>query len=428
MNDTAHAALLARRRRLLGPAYRLFYDPPLHIVRGEGVWLYDAAGRRYLDVYNNVAHVGHCHPHVVEAICKQSQTLNTHTRYLHEAALDYAERLTAEFPDELGVCMLCCTGSEANELAVRLARAWTDGEGVIVTEFAYHGNTTTLAQLSTTHTDVQRGPDVATCPAPDVYRGCYRSGDACAGHKYAALVDEARQQLSRTGIRPAALLLDTMFSTDGILTAPPDYFRRAVELVRQAGAVFIADEVQPGFGRTGDCMWGFQRYGVVPDIVTLGKPMGNGHPVAAVIAKPHIVQRFAEQARYFNTFGGNPVSCAAAAAVLDVMEREQLQRSALAVGAYLKAELKKLQQRHEVVGDIRGHGLFIGLELVRNRDTLEPAAEEATKLVKGLCDEGVLTGITGRHQNVLKLRPPMVFNQQHAAQLIDALDTVLQSI
>lgn len=427
MTDATEGNLIDRRRRLLGPAYRLFYDSPLQIVRGEGVWLYDAEGRKYLDVYNNVAHVGHCHPCVVEALRKQAETLNTHTRYLHETALDYAERLTASFPDELSVCMYCCTGSEANELAVRLARAYTGGDGVVVTEYAYHGNTTALAQLSTTHSYVQRGPEVATCTAPDTYRGPYRAGDNQAGHKYATTVEEALQQQLRSGIRPAALILDTMFSTDGILTAPTDYFHRTVELVHRAGAVFIADEVQPGFGRTGDFMWGFQRYGVVPDIVTLGKPMGNGHPLSAVIAKPQIVQRFAERARYFNTFGGNPVSCAVGMAVLDVMEREQLQRSALTVGRHLKSELTKLQHRHELIGDVRGHGLFLGLELVRNRDSLEPAGEEAAAIVNGLRNRGVLTGMTGRCQNVLKLRPPLVFNRQHADQLIDALDAELQA-
>lgn len=420
--------LLERRQRLLGPAYRLFYDQPLHIVRGEGVWLYDADDRPYLDVYNNVAHVGHCHPDVVDALRRQAETLNTHTRYMHETTVDYAERLTAEFPDELDVCMYCCTGSEANELAVRIAKGFTGAEGMIVTEHAYHGNTSALAQLSTTHAYVQRGPEIQTCCAPNLYRGPYRVGDANAGSKYAALVEESLHEFHRQGIRPAALLLDTFFSTDGILTAPPDYLRRAVGLVREAGGVFVADEVQPGFGRTGDHMWGFERYGIVPDIVTLGKPMGNGHPLAAVVAKSHIVERFAEHARYFNTFGGNPVSCAVGMAVLDVMERERLQQNALAVGDRLKKGLGKLQDKYELIGDLRGHGLFMGLELVLDRETREPASRQAAAIVNGLRNSGVLTGITGRDENVLKIRPPMVFSHENARQLVDAMDKVFQAV
>ncbi len=420
--------LLDRRKRLLGPAYRLFFDQPLHLVRGDGVWLYDEDDRPYLDVYNNVAHVGHCHPHVVDALRKQAETLNTHTRYLHETAVEYAARLMEEFPDELDVCMYCCTGSEANELAVRIARAYAGGEGVIVTEHAYHGNTGTLSQLSTTHTYVQRGPEVQTCTAPNSFGGPYRSGDAHLGRKYTAFVEDALRELRTHGIQPAAIFLDTFFSTDGILTAPPDYFHRVVELVRNSGGLFIADEVQSGFGRTGDHMWGFQRYDIVPDIVTLGKPMGNGHPLAAVIVKRHIVERFAEHARYFNTFGGNPVSCAVGMAVLDVMERENLQQNAFVVGGYLKEELGKLQSKHELIGDIRGHGLFIGVELVLNRETLEPASGEAAAIVNDLRNRGVLIGTTGPDENVLKLRPPMVFNRENARQLVDALDAALMEV
>ena len=420
--------LLARRGRLLGGAYRLFYDRPLHIVRGQGVWLYDADGRAYLDVYNNVAHVGHCHPHVVDALRLQAETLNTHTRYLHETVLDYAERLTSLFPDELSVCMFACSGSEANELALRIAKAGSGGTGVIVTECAYHGNTTTLTELSTTHAYERRGPHVKTCVAPDTYRGPYRSGEADLGKKYAAHVGRALDELRQDGIQPAALLLDTIFSTDGILTAPADYFPEALERVRAAGGLFIADEVQPGFGRTGDCTWGFQRYGVVPDIVTLGKPMGNGHPLSAVITTPRLVEKFAENARYFNTFGGNPVSCAVGLAVLEVLERERLQDHARTVGGQLKRELTRLQAKHDVIGDVRGHGLYLGVELVRDRATLEPARNEAAAVVNGLRDRGVLIGLTGRDDNVLKLRPPMAFNEQHVDQLVESLDATLRAL
>lgn len=413
---------------MLGGAYRLFYDRPLHLVRGDGVWLYDAQGRAYLDVYNNVAHVGHCHPHVTDALRRQAETLNTHTRYLHQTMLDYAERLGSLFPGELGVCMFACSGSEANELALRIAKAATGGDGVIVTEHAYHGNTNALTELSTTQAYARRGAHVKTCPAPDTYRGPHRSGQSDLGGKYAAHVGRALDEFREQAIPPAAFLVDTIFSTDGILTAPDDYFSKVVEQVRAAGALFIADEVQPGFGRTGDSMWGFERYGVVPDLVTLGKPMGGGHPLAAVVATPRLMEKFADGARYFNTFGGNPVSCAVGLAVLDVLEQEQLQDNARIVGAHLKEELARLRSKHELIGDVRGRGLYLGVELVRDRQTLEPADTEASAVFNGLCDRGVLIGLTGRHDNVLKLRPPLVFSHENARQLIDALDATLAAI
>lgn len=428
MNHRTDEQILSRRQHLLGPAYRLFYDRPLHLVRGDGVWLYDADGRAYLDVYNNVAHVGHCHPHVVEAIHRQAATLNTHTRYLHETVLDYAERLTSQLPDELSVCMFACSGSEANELALRIARTCTEGEGVIVTEHAYHGNTTALAQVSTTHKYVQRDATISTCPAPNTYRFPFAASGGDLGKRYAATVGNSLEAFRAAGVRPAAFLVDTLFATDGILTAPPGYFTDAVARVREVGGLFIADEVQPGFGRTGEGMWGFEQHGVVPDIVTMGKPMGNGHPLAAVVARRPLVERFAETARYFNTFGGNPVSCAAGMAVLDVLERERLQQNARDVGALLKAELVKLQARHEIVGDVRGQGLFLGMELVRDRESLEPASLEAQQLVNDLRDRGVLTGLTGRYDNVLKIRPAMVFSPDNARQLIDALEAALEAI
>ncbi|RYY69270.1 MAG: aminotransferase class III-fold pyridoxal phosphate-dependent enzyme, partial [Comamonadaceae bacterium] len=324
-------ALMERRARVLGPAYRLFYETPLHPVRGEGVWLYDADGKRYLDAYNNVASVGHCHPHVVEAIARQAGILNTHTRYLHEGVLDYAERLLATMPSELAHAMFTCTGSEANDLAMRIARAHTKAEGLIITRFAYHGVTSAIAAASPSLGKfVQLGDSVRTVPAPD----SYRIAPSDMGPAFAAGVREAIADLKAKGMRPAALLVDTSFSSDGIFTDPPGFLLEAVEAVREAGGVFIADEVQAGLGRTGDAMWGFQRHGVVPDIVTMGKPLGAGHPLAGIAIHPAVLAAFGRECRYFNTFGGNPVSMAAGMAVLDVVEREGLVANAQRVGAY----------------------------------------------------------------------------------------------
>lgn len=411
--------LVARRERLLGPAYRLFYDKPLHIVKGEGAWLIDAKGRRYLDMYNNVPHVGHCHPRVVEALHRQQQTLNTHTRYLHENVLDYAERLTGLLPDGLDIAMFSCTGSEANELALRLARGYTGNYGVIVTSFAYHGNTWEIAKLSTEE-PFPGGPGkgVATVHVPDLYRG-YREADA-AEH-YAAQVAEAAATLQARGVGVAAMIVDTIFSSEGVVTLPPSYLARAKSIVNDAGGVFIADEVQPGFGRTGSHFWGFERQDIVPDIVTMGKPMGNGHPLSATVVRRDIVESFAKQAHYFNTFGGNPVSSAAGLAVLDVIEEEQLQQNALQVGNYIRQGLEKLAERFELIGDVRGSGFFIGVELVSDRRTKTPAADKAGWIVENLRDRGVLISSTGPADNVLKLRPPMVLKVEEADFMLNEL-------
>ncbi len=421
------ADLLARRERRMGAAYRLFYSRPLHLVRGEGVWLYDSDGRKYLDVYNNVPHVGHCHPRVVAAVSAQLATLNTHTRYLHQNVLELAERLTALMPPELNTCMFACTGSEANELALRIARAATGGTGVIVTAHAYHGNTGALAELSGSYgSSGSPGPWVATVPAPDPYRGPHRGADAA--ERYAEEVGAAIDRLISAGIRPAALLVDTIFSADGIVSAPPGFLALAAERIRAAGGLLIADEVQAGFGRTGERWWGFERHRVVPDLVTMGKPMGNGYPLAAVVAGAETIARFAKHTRYFNTFGGNPVAAAAGVAVLDVMARERLRENAHSTGAWLQQALGELAARHDRIGDVRGAGLFVGAELVRDHSTREPATGEAAAVVEGLRERGVLIGATGPHDNVLKMRPPLAFNREHAALLIEALDDTLARV
>ena len=418
--------MLERRRQLLGPAYKLFYDNPVHIVRGEGVWLFDANGRKYLDMYNNVPHVGHCHPRVVEALSKQAATLNTHTRYLHENILEYAERLTGHFEQELDLAMFCCTGSEANELAMRIARTHTGGTGFIATSFAYHGNTKATFEITTSDIPEDERPDyIATVPVPDPYRGLYTGPDA--GENYAAHVHEAIETLESRGVKLAAFIIDTIASSGGVVSPPAGYLSMIAKIVRDAGGLFIADEVQPGFGRTGNNFWGYQADGFVPDLVTMGKPMGNGHPLAGIVTRSDIVEPFAAKGRYFNTFGGNPVSCAAGLAVLDVLEQEDLQQNALEVGGYLVDGLRSVAERHAVIGDVRGSGFFLALELVEDRERKTPATSLARKVVNGLRDRGLLTSSIGPDANILKLRCPMVFSRENADYALDIIDTTLAS-
>ena len=402
--------LIRRRERLLGPAYRLFYARPLHLVRGDGVWLYDADGTAYLDVYNNVASLGHCHPRVVEAIARQAALLNTHTRYLHETVLALAERLLATLPPTLGHVMFTCTGSEANDLALRIARAATGGTGVIVTKLAYHGVTSAVAEFSPSLGDgVPLGRHVRVVPAPDGYRG-----DPAVGEAFAKNVSAALDDLRAAGVRPAMLILDSIFSSDGVYADPPGFLRAAVDAVHAAGALYVADEVQAGFGRTGTALWGFSRHGVLPDMVSMGKPMGNGHPVAGLALRPELVRDFGTQARYFNTFGGNPVSAAAAMAVLDVIEAEGIPARVAAVGAYLAGGLRRLAAEHAAIGDVRGAGLFMGVDLVTDRQSRAPDRDLATRVVNGLRERRVLISASGPGGNVLKIRPPLAFTKDNA--------------
>ncbi|KKC26114.1 4-aminobutyrate aminotransferase [Sphingomonas sp. SRS2] len=410
--------LIERRARLLGPAYRLFYEQPLHLVRGDGVWLYDADDQPYLDVYNNVASIGHCHPRVVEAIQRQVATLNTHTRYLHETILDYAERLLATFPPELSQVLFTCTGSEANDLALRIAEAATGGTGVIVTELAYHGLTHAVSGMSPSlGAHVPRGPHVWTVPAP---RDARDIEDVGAG--FAAGVAAALAEMQSQGVRPAALFCDTIFSSDGIFSDPPGFLIEAVDAVRAAGGLFIADEVQPGFGRTGQAMWGFARHSVVPDMVSLGKPMGNGHPIAGLVVRPDIVAEFGANARYFNTFGGNPVSCAAGLATLSAIEEYGLVARAHSVGTYLREGLSALAGRDGRIAAVRGVGLFVGVELGEG-GLPDPAL--TGRIVNGLRERRVLISATGPSANVLKIRPPLVFGREHVDLLLAALTAEL---
>jgi len=419
----ADRALIARRERLLGPAYRLFYAHPLHIVRGEGVFLYDAEGRAYLDAYNNVACVGHGHPEVVDAIARQAAMLNTHTRYIHDGILNYADRLLATLSGGPRQMMFTCTGSEANDLALRVARAHTKGTGIIVTELAYHGVTEAVSRISPSLGRSAEGdPGVRLVPAPDRYRA--KGNDI--GAAFAAAVEEAIEDMRRAGISPAALIVDTIFSSDGVLPDPAGFLAPAVEVIHRAGGLFIADEVQPGFARTGP-MWGFMRHGIDPDLVTIGKPMGNGYPVAAMIAKAECLREFAEQSRYFNTFGGSPVACAAAMAVLDIIERERLGENARATGDYLRDRLGALAAKHDLIGDVRGAGLFVAAELVLDRANLTPAPAEAGAVVNRMREDGVIVSTTGTYGNALKIRPPLVFSRENADQFVEAFDRALSA-
>lgn len=423
--DDASAALIARRRRLLGPAYRLLYDQPLRPVRGEGVWLVEADGRRVLDCYNNVPSVGHCHPRVVEALSRQAATLNTHTRYLHETVLDYAERLLATLPAEIGHVIFTCTGSEANDLAVRVARSATGNEGFIVTANAYHGVTAAVAEMSPSlGAAVKRGSHVRTVPVPDVYR----DGAAGAAAAFTRAVEGAVASLAAAGMRPAALLFDTVLASDGVVVDPPGFVAGAVAAVRAAGGLFVADEVQAGLARTGSHMWGFERHGVVPDLVTVGKPMGDGHPVAALMARPAHLAEFGARSRYFNTFGGNPVSAAVGLAVLDVIRDEDLQGNAARTGRRLHDGLLDLGRRYPVIGDVRSAGLYLGVEIVSDPSARTPSAALAASIVDALRRAGVLVGTCGAHANVLKVRPPLPFGPDHADIFLERFDEVLRML
>lgn len=405
--------LIERRARALGPTYALFYDEPVHIVRAEGVWMYDAAGRKYLDAYNNVPVVGHCHPHVVEALARQARTLNTHTRYLGELPLALAEKLLPTFPREVGHVIYTCTGSEANDLAIRICKAVTGGTGFIITDFAYHGTTDVISGMSP-EDGTPLGPGVYAVPAP-----LGPEGPA----QFAANVRKTLDTMRAQNVRPAGLLVDTIFSSDGVVADPPGFLAAAAAEIRAAGGLFIADEVQPGFGRTGDHLWGFQRHGITPDLVTMGKPMGNGHPVSALAARPALLEAFARKTRYFNTFGGNTVSCAVALAVLEVIEKEQLVANARASGRHLREGISRLGKRFPWIKEARGAGLFIGVELSA-RDGVTARAE-AARITNDLRRHGVLIGTTGRDSNVLKIRPPLTITLAEVEFLLDALDRTL---
>jgi len=432
----SHAALVEDRNRRLGPSLSLSYRRPLHIVRGRGAWLYDIDGQPFLDCVNNVAHVGHSHPRVNEAARRQMAALNTNTRYLHETILEYTERLTTLFPSPLDVCFLVCSGTEANELALRMARTHTGKVGAVVLDGAYHGNSSSVVNLSPYKFNGPGGkglrPWVRMAPMPDLFRGIHRGPEREAAPLYAAHVGEAAAALETEptwfGDRPpgaAAFFHESILSCGGQIPLPAGYLAASYAAARERGAVCVADEVQVGFGRVGSHFWAFEEHGVVPDIVTLGKPIGNGHPLAAVITTREIAESFANGMEYFNTYGGNPVSCAIGLAVLDVIEEEGLRENAAIVGQRLLAGLEHLRDRHAPVGDARGRGLFTGIEFVREGDDLEPAADLADAAVQRMRDKGILLSTDGPDHNVIKMKPPLVFSEADADLLISGLDKVL---
>jgi 4-aminobutyrate aminotransferase-like enzyme len=421
MDDHSHASnLISRRTDALSCSYRLFYEEPFHPVRGEGVWLYDNAGKAYLDMYNNVPSVGHCHPKVSEALAAQATLLNTHTRYVHEIVIEYAETLLATLPGHIGQMVFTCTGSEANDLALRIAEHVTGGSGIVVTEAAYHGVTKAVAEISPA-LGLGIGDHVRTVAAPDAYR----RGSDNLGALFAADVAAAFADLEAAGHKPAALIVDTIFSSDGIFADPAGFLQPASEAARTAGALVIADEVQAGFGRLGDAFWGFARHGIEPDIVTMGKPMGAGHPVAGLAARKELLDSFGAYSRYFNTYAGNPVSSAVGMAVLEVIKEEGMQEHALAVGSFLREGLLGLANKHQVIGDVRGAGLFIGVELVQDKLTKKPNTEYTANLVNEMRRRQILLSSDGPAENVLKLRPPLPFSFNNASRFLDQLDAAL---
>ncbi|MDN5786734.1 aspartate aminotransferase family protein [Pseudorhodobacter sp.] len=415
---TTNETLSDRRARLMGPNVPTFYRKPVHIVRGNGVWLWDADGKRYLDCYNNVPHVGHCHPAVVKAIADQAAILNTHTRYHHELVLDYIERLTARLGHDISQCIMTCTGSEANDIALRMAQAMTGKIGVIATDNTYHGNTTATSALSSRRPPIGGYPaHVRRIPAPDHLRTPDPDGSIFAGHVAAAIAD-----LEANGIGFSGMMLCPVFANEGIPTVSPGFFAKAEAVIRAAGGIVMCDEVQPGFGRLGSHFWGHDWLELTPDVVTCGKPMANGHPVAAVLARPDVMAAFRNAFGYFNTFGGNPVSAAACLATLQVIDDEGLQDNAARVSAYVMERLHDL--RHPLLADVRGVGMFFGVEFVLDADNT-PATAFVEDLVEDMVARGFILNRIGRAGNTLKIRPPLTFSRENGDLLADALQDAL---
>ncbi len=418
------------RKQHLGKNMSISYRDPIKMVRGFGTYLLDDTGRRYLDTVNNVAHVGHEHPRVVAAGQRQMAVLNTNTRYLHENLVKFGEELLTTMPPTLNVAFLVNSGSEANELALRLAKNYTNQKDMIVSEVGYHGNTNGCVEISSYKFDGRGGTGAAShihvVPIPDVYRGLYRSEDPKAGSKYAAHVQESINSMAKLGRKPAALIFESVISCGGQVELPGNFLKEAYHYVHSAGGICVADEVQTGCGRCGDHFWAFQEHDVVPDIVTIGKPIGNGHPLGVVVTTQAIADAFKNGMEYFNTFGGNPVSCAIGLEVLKVIKDEGLQQNSKVIGDYLKAGLKNLMKEFEIIGDVRGPGLFIGFELVKDRLTKEPATEQASYFANRMRDKGILMSTDGPFNNVLKIKPPVVFSKTNSDFLLESIGVVLK--
>ncbi len=432
INEGDYSDLLEKRQKNIGRNLSIGYKENLKIVKGALQYLYDDKGKTFVDCVNNPSHVGHCHPVVVRRMQKQIATLNTNTRYLNDIILEYAEKLTATLPPQLSVCYFVNSGSEANDLAIRMSRHFTKQKDIIVLDHAYHGTSTLTMEMSPYKFDSKGGygkmPWIHKAINPDLYRGPYKYGDENAGKKYAADVQRIIEELEQEGKAPAVFICETLLGVGGQIPLPKHYLKTVYSLVREVGGVCIADEVQVGFGRVGDAFWGFELQDVVPDIIVLGKPIGNGHPLAAVIVTNKIADAFNNGLEYFNTFGGNPVSMTAGLAVLDVILEEEMQYHAKEVGNHLMDGLRGLMQKYPIISDVRGHGLFIGVEMVKDRITMEPAVPEIDIIVEKMKEKGYLLSTDGPLHNVLKIKPPMPFNQQNADEMLQVLDVVLTDL
>ena len=424
-----HKEILDQRRKYIGPSLSISYDVPLHIVRGEAQYLFDVKGNRYLDCVNNIQHVGHCHPKIVEAAQNQYKKLNTNTRYLDEAIVNYARNLTQTLPYGLDVCFFTNSGSEANDLAMRIARNYVQSKETIVLDGAYHGNLSSLIEISPYKHNGPGGsgtPDhVHVIPIPDPFRGQFR-GERCA-EQYANEVQKAIDRIQGRNRNSFTFISEALMGCGGQLILPVGFLQKSFELVKKAGGLCVADEVQIGFGRIGSHFWGFESESVVPDIVTMGKSMGNGHPLSAVITTHEIADTFNNGMEYFNSFGGNPVSCAVGQAVLNVIRDEGLQSHAEHVGNYLLQKLQSLQNDHDIIGDVRGRGLFIGIELVRDYE-LTPAVNEAHTIMNSMKEKGVLLSTDGPDHNVIKIKPPMIFSKDNALEVVRKIDETIAEL
>ncbi len=432
IKENDYSDLLKARQENIGRNLSIGYKDKLKIVKGALQYLYDDQGRTFVDCVNNPSHVGHCHPVVVRRMQKQIATLNTNTRYLNDTIIEYAAKLTATLPPALSVCYFVNSGSEANDLAIRMSRHYTKQKDLIVLDHAYHGTSTVAMEMSPYKFDSKGGsgqmPWIHKAINPDLYRGPYQYGDANAGEKYAADVQRIIEDLKTQGKAPAVFICETLLGVGGQIPLPENYLKTVYQSVRAAGGVCIADEVQVGFGRIGDHFWGFELQDVVPDIVVLGKPIGNGHPLAAVIVTNEIADAFNNGLEYFNTFGGNPVSMTAGLAVLDVIQEEEMQQHALEVGNHLMNGLRELMAKYPIISDVRGHGLFIGAEMVKDRTTMEPALAEIDSIVEKMKEKGYLLSTDGPLHNVLKIKPPMPFNKQNADEMVALLDQALSEL
>jgi len=421
--------IIRRREKYLAPSFSLSYQEPLHIVRGEGQYLYDVNGKKYLDAVNNISHVGHCHPKVIEAANRQNKKLNTNTRYLHESILKYAENLTSKLPNSLEVCYFTNSGSESNDLALRIARLCSNSNESIVLSGAYHGHTASLIDVSPYKFFGAGGKGkpsfVHVISVPDRFRGEHRTKGKSFSHYYIKILKETIKKIQKGGKQLSLFIIEPVMGCGGQIMIPRSFMKEAFQIVNEAGGLCIVDEVQIGFGRLGSHFWGFEMSGVVPDIITLGKSIGNGHPLSVVITKKNIADVFNNGMEYFNSFGGNPVSCEIGQAVLDVIKEENLQENASSVGNHLLDGLKNIQNKYNIIGDVRGSGLFIGVELIEDMDNLVPAVDEAEIVVNAMKDKGILISSDGPDHNVLKIKPPLVFNKKNADYFLESFEAVL---